>query len=85
MHFNVITSINYKENHINHTISFNIGELYEDNTKMLMSNLGAQAPIMEEDEEEEYAPVKLGNETDEEKKKRLEGEASFLLESFKLY
>ena len=50
-----------------------IGELYEDNTKMLMSNLGAQAPIMEEDEEE-YAPVKLDrNETDEEKKKRLEG------------
>ena len=41
---------------------------------MLMSSLGAQAPIMEEDEEE-YTPHKPDkNETDEEKKKRLEGQ-----------
>ncbi|XP_053394142.1 uncharacterized protein LOC123525111 isoform X3 [Mercenaria mercenaria] len=50
------------------------GELYEDNTKMLMQNLGAQQPIMEEDEED-YSQVKNDkNETDEDKKKRLEEE-----------
>jgi len=49
------------------------GELYEDNTKILMQNLGAQAPIMEEDEED-MAAVKIDkNETDEDKKRRLEG------------
>jgi len=49
------------------------GELYEDNTKMLMQNLGAQAPIMEEEEEEVPAAKPDRNETDEEKKRRLEG------------
>lgn len=46
------------------------GELYEDNTKMLMQNLGAQAPIM--DEEEQFQATVDENETDEEKKKRVE-------------
>lgn len=51
-----------------------VGELYEDNTKMLMQNLGAQQPIMEEDEDEDISPAKIDkNETDEEKKKRLIG------------
>lgn len=51
-----------------------LGELYEDNTKMLMQNLGAQQPIMEEDEDEDIPPAKIDkNETDEEKKKRLLG------------
>ena len=49
------------------------GELYEDNTKMLMSNLGAQAPIMEEDEDEYRQQMIDKNETDEDKKRRLEG------------
>ena len=51
------------------------GELYEDNTKMLMQNLGAQQPIMEQEEEEDdYSQNKIdNNETDEDKKRRLEG------------
>ena len=43
---------------------------------MLMQNLGAQDPIVEEDEEE-YTPLKIDkNETDEDKKKRMEGKCS---------
>lgn len=45
---------------------------------MLMQNLGAQKPIMEE-EEEDYTQQKLDkNETDEEKKKRLEGKCPYI-------
>lgn len=52
-----------------------VGELYEDNTKILMQNLGAQQPIMEEDEEEDFSQQKQDhNETDEDKKRRLEGD-----------
>ena len=53
------------------------GELYEDNTKMLMSNLGAQAPIMEEDEDEYRQQMIDKNETDEDKKRRLEGKVTW--------
>lgn len=58
-----------------HHFTWISGELYEDNTKMLMQNIGAQQPIIEEEEEDMYAaPAKNDkNETDEEKKKRLEG------------
>ncbi|XP_052776433.1 uncharacterized protein LOC128214157 isoform X3 [Mya arenaria] len=50
------------------------GELYEDNTKMLMQNLGATQPIMEEDEDEYAAASSRAdrNETDEDKNKRME-------------
>ncbi|XP_052257258.1 uncharacterized protein LOC127862250 isoform X3 [Dreissena polymorpha] len=51
------------------------GELYEDNTKMLMHNLGATQPIVEEDEEEYAAPSRIDkNESDEDKNKRMEAQ-----------
>jgi hypothetical protein len=40
---------------------------------MLMQNLGAQQPIMEEEEEDFTQDKSDNNETDEDKKRRLEG------------
>ena len=52
-----------------------VGELYEDNTKMLMQNLGATQTIMEENEDDYAAASSRNdrNETDEDKNKRMEG------------
>lgn len=73
MHAYLRFSYSFKETQALKLYVFVLGELYEDNTKMLMSNLGAQAPIMEEDEDE-FRPITVDkNETDEEKKKRQEG------------